>query len=75
MPDTRSPNIPGFRPPARRPQTRFPAGFRGPELREAAILVQPEPAGPETALEVGPTCRICPRTACPARREPSILRG
>ena len=56
-------------------QTRFPAGFRGPELREAAMLVQPEPAGPETALEVGPTCRICPRTACPARREPSILRG
>ncbi|MEY3961512.1 MAG: hypothetical protein RIR14_2166 [Pseudomonadota bacterium] len=56
-------------------QTRFPAGFRGPELREAAMLVLPEPAGPETALEVGPTCRICPRTACPARREPSILRG
>lgn len=56
-------------------QTRFPVGFRGPELREAAMLVQPEPAGPETALEVGPTCRTCPRTACPARREPSILRG
>lgn len=56
-------------------QTRFPAGFRGPELREAAMLVLPQPAGPETALEVGPTCRICPRTACPARREPSILRG
>lgn len=56
-------------------QTRFPTGFRGPELREAAMLVQPEPAGAEAALEVGPTCRICPRPSCPARREPSILRG
>lgn len=56
-------------------QTRYPGGFRGPELREAAMLLQPEPSGPDTALEVGPTCRICPRPACPARREPSILRG
>lgn len=56
-------------------QTRFPGGFRGPELREAAMLVQPEPAGPEVAIEVGPTCRICPRDQCPARREPSILRS
>ncbi|WP_430463991.1 helix-turn-helix domain-containing protein [Tabrizicola sp.] len=56
-------------------QTRFPGGFRGPELREAAMLVQPEPAGPDVAIEVGPTCRICPRADCPARREPSILRS
>lgn len=56
-------------------QTRFPGGFRGPELREAAMLLQPEPAGAEAALEVGSTCRICPRADCPARREPSILRG
>ncbi len=56
-------------------QTRFPGGFRGPELREAAMLLQPEPAGAEVALEVGSTCRICPRADCPARREPSILRG
>lgn len=55
-------------------QTRYPGGFRGPELREAAMLLQPEPAGPDPALEVGPTCRICPRADCPARREPSILR-
>ncbi|TXI04527.1 MAG: XRE family transcriptional regulator [Pseudorhodobacter sp.] len=52
-----------------------PGGFRGPELREAAMLLSPEPAGPDPALEVGPTCRICPRTACPARREPSILQA
>jgi len=56
-------------------QTRFPGGFRGPELREAAMLLQPELAGSESALEVGSTCRICPRANCPARREPSILRG
>ncbi|MCA8869996.1 MAG: helix-turn-helix domain-containing protein [Rhodobacteraceae bacterium] len=24
-------------------------------------------------VEVGPSCRICPRQACPARREPSIM--
>ncbi|WP_050930319.1 helix-turn-helix transcriptional regulator [Aestuariivita boseongensis] len=24
--------------------------------------------------EVGSTCRVCPRTQCPARREPSVLR-
>lgn len=34
------------------------------------------PAGPrssETPEDVGITCRICPRAACPARREPSLL--
>lgn len=56
-------------------QVSYPGGFRGPELREAAMLLAPEPAGPDPALEVGPTCRICPRPACPARREPSILQG
>jgi predicted transcriptional regulator len=56
-------------------QTRFPGGFRGPELREAAMLLQPELAGSEAGFEVGSTCRICPRVDCPARREPSILRG
>ena len=52
---------------------RHPGGFRGPELREAAMLILPEPPGPEAALPVGSTCRICPRAGCPARREPSIL--
>jgi predicted transcriptional regulator len=56
-------------------QTCFPGGFRGPELREAAMLLQPELAGSEAGFEVGSTCRICPRVDCPARREPSILRG
>ena len=41
---------------------------------EATMLLQPartEPA-PSDCL-VGPTCRLCPRHPCPARREPSVL--
>ncbi len=56
-------------------QPRHPGGFRGPELREAAMLILPEPAGGEAALPVGSTCRICQREDCAARREPSILTG
>lgn len=56
-------------------QLRHPGGFRGPELREAAMLILPEPAGPDRAQEVGSTCRICLRSTCAARREPSILTG
>jgi transcriptional regulator with XRE-family HTH domain len=63
-------------------ETRLPQGFSGPELREAAMLILPDAApvrvsgvgvatGPVLAL--GSSCRICPRLACPARREPSIL--
>ncbi len=50
------------------------AVWGGPDLRRAAMLVGPAPgtaSGP--ALPVGGSCRICPREACPARREPSIL--
>jgi len=57
-------------------EARQPFGFHGPDLREAAMLILPEPgarAG-RTVLAVGSTCRICARAACPARREPSILR-
>ncbi|MES2844649.1 MAG: short-chain fatty acyl-CoA regulator family protein [Pseudomonadota bacterium] len=54
-------------------RTRFPAGFAGPEVREAAMLIQPQPDGAGQAMAVGSTCRICPRANCPARREPSIL--
>jgi predicted transcriptional regulator len=56
-------------------QIRHPGGFRGPELREAAMLILPEPAGAERALAVGSTCRICLQSGCDARREPSILTG
>lgn len=52
---------------------RFPGGFRGPELREAAMLILPDHARVGEALAVGSTCRVCQRLQCPARREPSIL--
>lgn len=57
-------------------QPEYPQGFGGPELREAAMLVLPAPQGDEDnagVLRVGTTCRICPMTECPARREPSLL--
>lgn len=60
-------------------EARHPAGFGGPEVRRAAMLIAPAlPPGPLPAdagpvVAVGPVCRICPREACPARREPSIL--
>jgi len=56
-------------------QTRLPGGFAGPELREAAMLILPDP-GPRSGetLGIGSTCRICPRAECVARREPSITR-
>jgi transcriptional regulator with XRE-family HTH domain len=51
---------------------RYPLGLRGPELREAGMLVLADAAdGP--VLPVGSSCRVCPRGACVARREPSIL--
>lgn len=45
-----------------------------PPVWETTMLVRPAP--PEPAPDdrpVGPGCRLCPRPACPARREPSIL--
>jgi hypothetical protein len=50
-----------------------PMGLRGPELREAAMLILPDDQSRQTALPIGSSCRICPRQTCPARREPSIL--
>jgi transcriptional regulator with XRE-family HTH domain len=51
---------------------RHPLGLRGPELREAAMLILPD-AGEGPVLPIGSSCRVCPRTDCVARREPSIL--
>lgn len=56
-------------------QPRFPQGFRGPELREAAMLILPEPARTGEAVPIGSSCRICQRVDCAARREPSILQA
>lgn len=48
------------------------AGFDIPPSVEATmLLVADAPEAP--ALPVGRTCRICPRTECRARREPSLV--
>lgn len=54
-------------------QPRYPMGLQGPELREAAMLILPDPAPATRVLRIGSTCRICQQASCPARREPSIL--
>ncbi len=55
-------------------EASFPTGFDGPELREAVMLVLPqEKAAKSDAQDVGATCRICPKNACAARREMSIM--
>ncbi|MEM1430922.1 MAG: short-chain fatty acyl-CoA regulator family protein [Pseudomonadota bacterium] len=62
-----------------------PAGFDGPQVMEAQMLVVPLDlalsyaqgavgvAEQAVALPIGTSCRICPRAACAARREPSIM--
>lgn len=53
-------------------EARHPLGLRGPELREAAMLILPD-EGNGPVLRVGSSCRVCARGDCPTRREPSIL--
>ena len=53
-------------------EATYPAGFGGPEVRLAGMLIAPA-AEAGAALPLGGSCRICPRAGCPARREPSIL--
>jgi XRE family transcriptional regulator, fatty acid utilization regulator len=48
-------------------------GFAGPQMAEAAMLILPADGVPGETLAVGTSCRICPRPACAARREPSLL--
>lgn len=50
-----------------------PFGLRGPELHSAAMLILAEAPVSHPALPIGSSCRVCPRAACPVRREPSIL--
>lgn len=54
-------------------QVSHAGGFGGVELREAAMLIWPIAGSEGAALEIGSTCRICSRSDCVARREPSIL--
>ncbi|MFT4015267.1 MAG: short-chain fatty acyl-CoA regulator family protein [Paracoccus sp. (in: a-proteobacteria)] len=52
----------------------LPLGFDGPALSRAQMLLLPAPPhDTRPPLPVGPACRVCPRPACPARHEPSIL--
>ncbi len=55
--------------------TSYPAGFNGPPVVEALMLIQPdmEHAASANDLTIGTSCRICVEPTCPARREPSIL--
>lgn len=49
-------------------------GFREvPILRATMLLTRVRSAG--AGRPVGPGCRVCPRTGCAARREPSVLSG
>ena len=51
-----------------------PAGPHMPPLIEAVMLIRPgAAAGPAPQVPVGSTCRLCPRAACPARREPPAV--
>ncbi|GHE06285.1 hypothetical protein U879_07235 [Defluviimonas sp. 20V17] len=55
-------------------QPSYPGGFGSPPVVEAWMLILPDDGPPTTpAQAVGSSCRICARSACPARREPSIL--
>jgi hypothetical protein len=58
-------------------QPAQPAGFDGPQVMEAAMLVLPADLAPlpegAVPLAVGTSCRICPQGDCAARREPSIM--
>ncbi|MFD1797326.1 helix-turn-helix domain-containing protein [Paracoccus aurantiacus] len=52
-------------------------GLSGPFLSHSVMLMRPAPAdapvAPGQPVPVGPSCRICPRNSCPARRVSSIL--
>ena len=57
-------------------QPAHPAGFDGPVVFEASMLILPDDRperAEDTLVAVGTSCRICPREVCAARREPSIL--
>lgn len=47
--------------------------FNAPVLIDALMIVRPVSSGNAPSDKVGTSCRICPRDACAARREPSIL--
>ena len=44
-----------------------------PVMRSVMLVITEAAEGPIAPLPLGPSCRICPREACAARREPSAL--
>ncbi|PRY94863.1 hypothetical protein BCF33_0465 [Hasllibacter halocynthiae] len=50
---------------------RWPFGADGPPVTEVAMALALG-GGPSPRRAVGPGCRLCPRTDCPARRRPAI---
>lgn len=55
-------------------EPRHPGGFDGPQVVEALMLILPASEVRDAGERmIGSSCRICPRGACAARREPSIL--
>ncbi|MEM8822228.1 MAG: short-chain fatty acyl-CoA regulator family protein [Pseudomonadota bacterium] len=57
-------------------QAEVSGGFDGPPvLRATMLLTRADATAEEACRSVGPSCRVCPRPGCPARREPSILSG
>ena len=53
---------------------QVPGSFERDPLYHAVMLILPQRDVPAEAQPVGGSCRICPRKACEARREPSILK-
>jgi len=55
-------------------EAHWPEGLQGLPVYEATMLIRPhEPGDTSLPLRVGPGCRICPREACRARREASLV--
>ncbi|MFV2053182.1 helix-turn-helix domain-containing protein [Aliiroseovarius sp. YM-037] len=57
-------------------QMSYPEGFDGPAVLKAQMVLVPSDLIGATSgmgMEVGQTCRICPKPDCVARREESIL--
>ncbi|MGI9388952.1 MAG: helix-turn-helix domain-containing protein [Boseongicola sp.] len=57
-------------------KTDYPAGYDGPPVTEATMLLMPRLPGeadPSRTIAIGSSCRVCAQRECPARRAPSIL--
>lgn len=47
--------------------------YNMPPLVRSGMLILPTSTPGDAELTVGASCRICPRSGCPGRREPSVL--